>query len=59
MKLLSCRGATEGVALFQHERFQTSLGEIEGCDEGIMPAADDDDIARSGQSVISTGEFCL
>ena len=35
-------------AAFEHQRFQSGFGEIEGGDQTVVSATDDDDVARFG-----------
>jgi hypothetical protein len=40
--------ATHLGTAFEHQRFESTFGEIEGCDQTVMSAADDNHIARFG-----------
>ncbi len=39
-------------AAFQHQRFESRFGEVEGGDQTVVPAADDDDIARFSHALL-------
>ena len=37
-------------AAFEHQRFESGFGEIEGGDQAVVTATDDDDLARFGHT---------
>ena len=46
MKVFGDGRTTHLGAAFENKRFESGLGEIEGGDEAVVPATDDDYIAR-------------
>src|SRR5208283_3687608 len=48
MEFVGDSGATHLGAALQHERLESRFGEVEGGDEAVVPAADDEDVAFSG-----------
>src|SRR6266700_706328 len=46
MKFFGDRGAADLIAAFEHERLESRLSEIKGRDQAVVPAADNDDVAR-------------
>jgi len=50
------RCATRLTTALEHQRFETSLGKIEGCDQSIVATSNDDDVAlighRLGRSLV-------
>ena len=46
MKFFSDRGAANLRAAFEHERLESRFGQVESGDQAVVPATDDDDVAR-------------
>ena len=57
MKFFGDGGAADDRAAFENERLVALLREVEGGDEGVVSAADDDDVARSGHGLVSPRIF--
>jgi hypothetical protein len=51
MKLLGDGGAASLGAAFEHQRFESGFGEIEGGNQTVVSGTDDDHIARFGHMV--------
>ena len=45
MEFFGDRGAADLIAAFEHQRLESGLGQIEGRDQPVVAAADDDDVA--------------
>src|SRR5208283_540587 len=50
MKFLGNCGAAHLRTTFEHQRFEPGLGEVEGRDQAVVSATDDDDVARFGHA---------
>ncbi len=48
MKFFRDRRSAHLRAAFEHERLESSFGQIEGGDQTVVSATDDDDVARFG-----------
>ena len=46
MKFFGDGGPADLGAAFEHQRFESGFGEIEGGDQAVVSAADDDNVAR-------------
>src|SRR6478752_4302999 len=59
MKLTRDRRPSRLLAAFEHKRFESGFGEVEGGNQSIVPAADDDNVAtlRHGRALLSLSEF--
>ncbi len=55
VELLGHRRAADDVAALQHRHLQSGAGEIEGADQPVVAAADDDDVALVGHQPAAPG----